>query len=306
MDVLFQSHLVSSTPKAVNEYRVFIYGDSSVWGTALDYAETLAGQLDRMQLETCTGQVVRVYNLGYPSNSATKDLLLMQYAQRYRPDLNVWLFSMLAFAPERQGIQFVMDNQAAVESLKALHALDLDTAAFELGRRSFWDETLIGRRRDLNLLLRWNASALLSAILETDEPRQLNDASSVLNDQPKADLEYGDLLPPVDLREHLSLQTLEVGNEITQQKILYVSEPIAITSGPHSDISYNSLFPRWAYDQYRTILNELTRAPGWQYLDLWNLASQNEFSNSVFHLTPAGTEKLAREIAPAILAQACR
>ena len=35
---------------------------------------------------------------------------------------------------------------------------------------------------------------------------------------------------------------------------------------------------------------------GWYYLDLWNLVSEEEFTNSAIHLSPAGEEILALEI----------
>jgi len=305
-DVLFGSHIVSSHSKSVDEYRVFIYGDSSVWGTALTSDQTLAGQLNALRLQTCAGQRVVVYNLGYPSNSATKDLIIMEQAQRYQPDLNVWLFSLLAFAPARQYAQFMADNPVAVMGLNSDYMLGLDMTQFPAIRKSFWDETLVGRRHDLSLLLRWNASALLTAMLGTDEPRIPVNDQTMMTDQPKSDLDYYGLTPPADLQASLSLQTLGVSYKIAQGKIIYVSEPIVISTGPHSDISYNSIFPRWAYDQYRLIMNALSVENGWSYLDLWNLVPQNEFSTSIFHLTPAGETRLAQEVAKLVLGVACR
>ena len=76
LDAMFASHVIAGTPKADNEFRVIIVGDSSVWGTLLKPEETLAGQLNVDNLNAC-GKNVRVYNLGYPTISLTKDVMLL-------------------------------------------------------------------------------------------------------------------------------------------------------------------------------------------------------------------------------------
>ena len=43
---------------------------------------------------------------------------------------------------------------------------------------------------------------------------------------------------------------------------------------------------------------------GWQYLDLWNLVDQKEFTNSAIHLTPTGERLLAEKVGEG-LAVAC-
>src|SRR5579859_241864 len=62
LDALFASHVLSSTPKASDEYRVLLIGDSSVWGVLLDAQDTLAGRLNAAGLHTTDGKRVRVYN----------------------------------------------------------------------------------------------------------------------------------------------------------------------------------------------------------------------------------------------------
>src|SRR5512137_2363110 len=45
LDAMLASH-AASQPKGADEFRVFIFGDSSVWGTLLSNNQTLAGQLN--------------------------------------------------------------------------------------------------------------------------------------------------------------------------------------------------------------------------------------------------------------------
>ncbi|MDQ3005420.1 MAG: hypothetical protein M3R47_08565, partial [Chloroflexota bacterium] len=50
LDAMFASHILTGTPKAADEYRVFLIGDSSIWGTLLTPQQTLAGQLNSSAL----------------------------------------------------------------------------------------------------------------------------------------------------------------------------------------------------------------------------------------------------------------
>jgi hypothetical protein len=46
LDAMFASHVIAGTEKTPEEYRVFLIGDSSVWGTLLTPEQTLTGQLN--------------------------------------------------------------------------------------------------------------------------------------------------------------------------------------------------------------------------------------------------------------------
>jgi hypothetical protein len=304
MDLLFASHILTRA-KAANEFRVFIFGDSSVWGTALYNGETLAGQINKLELHTCTGKRIVAYNLGYPSNSATKDLLIMQRAQQYQPDLNVWLFSMLAFQNIRQDVPFVVDNPLGVQELMAEYGLPHDTSKLAVAQDSFWDATIVGRRRDLNLLIRLQASTLLLGSLGMDDPRIMNESGIHVRDAPKSTDDFFGIHPPADLHKHLALETLPVASVITGGKIVYVGEPIETSTGEFSNIAYNSTFPRWAYDQFREIVSGMSAENGWTYLDLWNLIPEEQFSTSIFHLLPAGEAALGGRVAEAVRASTC-
>ena len=77
---MFASHVLNGTEKTPDEYRVLLIGDSSVWGTLLTPEQTLAGQLNASPITAC-GKTVRAYNLGYPTISLTKDLMILDQAK---------------------------------------------------------------------------------------------------------------------------------------------------------------------------------------------------------------------------------
>jgi hypothetical protein len=101
LDAMFASHEVNR-PKAKAEFRVLVVGDSSVWGTLLRPEETLTGALNRQALTAPDGRSMRFYNLGYPTISLTKDLLLLNRLERYQPDAILWLTTLEAFPTNRQ------------------------------------------------------------------------------------------------------------------------------------------------------------------------------------------------------------
>ncbi|MBC8098445.1 MAG: hypothetical protein H7Y11_03305, partial [Armatimonadetes bacterium] len=101
IEAMFASHAISQ-PKRADEFRVVVLGDSSVWGVLLRPDETLTGQINAAALIVADGRRVQAYNLGYPLLSATKDLLLLDYAMPMQPDLIVWVITLDTLALDAQ------------------------------------------------------------------------------------------------------------------------------------------------------------------------------------------------------------
>ena len=115
LDAMFASHVLTGTKKAGDEYRVLLIGDSSVWGTLLKPEQTLAGQLDSNPLTAC-GKNVHAYNLGYPTISLTKDLMILDQAKAYQPDMIIWLTTLEAFPKDKQLDSPIVANNASARS----------------------------------------------------------------------------------------------------------------------------------------------------------------------------------------------
>ena len=86
---------------------------------------------------------------------------------------------------------------------------------------------------------------------------------------------------------------------------MLINEPMLISVGENSDLRYNFLYPRWAYDQWREMMLARAEAGGWNYLDLWNIVPADEFTNSAIHLTPAGESMLAGRVEQTTFQQSC-
>ena len=294
LDAMFASHVISGGEKAQDEYRVILIGDSSVWGTLLRPEETLAGQLNADPVAAC-GKDVRTYNLGYPTISLTKDLMILDQAMRYEPDMVVWLTTLEAFPIEKQFASPIVANNAdRVRDLIARYDLFAEANDSVLADPSKWDQTFVSQRRALADLLRlqvygvlWSSTGIDQVYPENYEPAQV-------------DLEASeDFHGSTTIQGTLALDVLEAGMS-ADTSMLLVNEPMLISDGLNRDIRYNFFYPRGAYDEYRSVINELAIANNWSYLDLWDLVPATEFTNSAIHLTPYGESLLADEIAKSI------
>ncbi len=299
LDAMFASHVIAGIPKADEEFRVIIIGDSSVWGTLLKPEETLAGQLNEAGLNAC-GKNVRVYNLGYPTISLTKDVIMLSYGMNYDPDLVIWMTTLDAFPNEKQtSTPLVANNETNIRELATRYQLRVEADDPNFKSKSFWGKTFVADRRTWADLIRLQIYGVMWAATGVDQfyPAEYEKAQTDL----EADESYHDLASPLN-EDALALNALETGYRVVgETPMLLVNEPMLISSGANSDIRYNFFYPRWAYDEYREMMTVLSKQNGWAYVDLWDAVPANEFTNSAIHLTPAGEKLLAENLAPYIL-----
>jgi hypothetical protein len=286
MDAMFAAHIVASKPPK-NEYRVFIIGDSSVWGTLLKPEETLAGQLNSMHLTTCEGRPVHFYNLGYPTLSVTKDLMVLDKSIQYHPDQIIWLFTLESFPISRQfESPIVANNPGLVTKILQENKLDLNLNSIKAA--SLWDQTLWGQRRALADLFRLQLYGVMWAAtgIDQDYPAHYPPAQ---RDFEKLDLTFEGITSQTFQKSDLALNMLDAGMKMAgSTPVVFVNEPMLISTGKGSEGRYNFYYPRWIYDKYRQIIQEDMDQNHWNYLDAWNVISEKEFTNSAIHLTPKG------------------
>jgi hypothetical protein len=305
LDAMFASHVIAAKPKPANEFRVIVVGDSSTWGTLLRPEETLAGQLDAMGMSLC-GKTVRVYNLGYPTISLTKDLMVLDYALRYQPDLVIWPVTLEAFPADKQlSSPIVANNASRVGSLISKYALPFSPGDPALVKPGFSDRTIIGQRRPLADLFRLQMYGVLWAATGIDQtyPADYERAQTDYN----TDVSFHGMQPPSFDQSKLAFNVLEAGMRAAgQTPVILVNEPMLVSSGANSNLHYNFFYPRWAYDGYRTLMAQKAQANGWNYLDLWNLVPADQFTNSAIHLTQGGEALLAGQVKQSLLQQRCK
>ena len=307
LDAMFSSHIIAS-PKAKDEYRIVLIGDSSVWGASLRPKETLSGQLNSADLDNCEGKELHFYNLAYPRNSITKDVLILSEAMEYKPDLIVWITTLGSLTPDRRlDHPIVLSHQSRVAELSRKYDLQFDSSAVSFQNLSFTDRTIIGNRR---VLFDWARLQLYGVLWAATGIDQVYRNSFKVYSLPELteDVSFLDWQPPTFDPQLLSLDMLEAGMEIAgKTPVILVNEPILIISDQkNSDLRYDPSYPRWVYDQYRQVMDEESRKNGWQYIDLWDLVPSTEFwGDTDLHLTPAGEARFAERLIPYIQSASC-
>jgi hypothetical protein len=302
LEAMFASHEATRAP-AGDEFRVLLLGDSATWGILLRPDETLAGQINAVGLVAADGRRVRAYNLGYPTMSLTKDLLLLDFAlPHYEPDLVVWLFTLESFDAQTQlDSPLVAHNPAPVRALIERYGLAQDPADPRFVDPSTWDRTLIGRRRALADLLRLQLYGVPWAVTGIDQEYPADYIPRAV-DLPADATWHGlreDLFAPADLAFDVLRAGVARAGDVP---LLLVNEPMLISTGANSDIRYNFFYPRWAYDAYQQLLYAERDAHGWALLDLGaTIPDADCYTDSAVHLTPACAAELAETVGAAIV-----
>jgi hypothetical protein len=300
LDAMFAAHKVSSLPGNQNELRIFLVGDSSVWGTLQKPEETLSGMLNDMEL-SCGVQSLRFYNLGYPTISLTKDLMIMQRAGRYQPDLIIWLTTLEAFPLDKQlASPLALNNPQRIQPLVEDYQLPLGVTMVDA---DFWSRSLWRQRRTYADWIRLQMYGFLWAATGIDQYYGPYEPAAW---DLEADENYYQFAPPTLPNEELLWQALPAALNLNGDVPLWlVNEPIMISAGENSDLRYNYFYPRWAYDQYRHELIQRSTHLNIPLIDAWDWIAPQEFTNSAIHLTPEGEGLLADGLADEILEGIC-
>lgn len=292
LEAMFASHAVSA-PKRADEFRLILIGDSSTWGIQLLPDDTVTAFINAAQIDAA-GRTVRAYNLGYPTMSALKDLLILDMALAYQPDAIVWLVTLESLArTEQLAAPILARNPAAARALIDRYALDYDSAS--LPSPPIWERTLIGRRRALADWWRLQACAFNWSATGIDH--QVGEYTARSNDL-TADLTWKGYTAETLTADALAFDVLAAGIDAASAvPLLLVNEPIFIVDGSNSDIRYNAWYPIWAYDAYRQWLQAESDRRGWRLLDVWDALDGARFTDSPVHRDPQGEREVAAWLA---------
>jgi hypothetical protein len=293
LKAMFAAHVISN-PKAPDEFRVMVLGDSAVWGLQLQPAQTLPAELDALGL-TCAGKRVRVYNLSFPRSSATKDLMILDKAMQYQPDMIVWLITWYTLMPKTR-----IDHWLVTQNPAEFYIL---AQRFDFVPRDYAApaavSTALARSRALFRETRFDLYAAIQLATGTE---QIAGPPESIPKTLSKDTTFEGLKPPTLRRSQVSLDQLEDFYVLAGDvPVLLINEPMLVMQGvPNSDVRYNSYYPRWVYDQYRQYVAESAEVHGWNYLDFWDKYPPQYFTDTPLHLNPEGQRLLAEAIAPSI------
>ena len=283
LPAMFATHEIVQA-KADNEFRVLLIGDSANWGILLKPEETLAGYINAEGYQTDDGRTIKAYNLGHPIMSLTKDLMLLDYAMQYEPDMIVWLTTLESFALDEQlSPPIVLNNADRIQNLIETYL------------------TIVGQRREIADWVRLQAFSLMWTITGIDQ--FYPDDYALRSEDFDEDVSWHSFDETTDLTiDDLAFDVITAGVErVGETPILLVNEPMFISEGENSDLRYNFWYPQWAYDQYRSLYSDLANENDWNYLDLWDIIDGAEFTDSPVHLTLTGSQELSEAVGQAIM-----
>lgn len=298
LEAMFSSHKISQA-KQHDEYRVIVVGDSSVWGILLNNSDTLTGNLNKAEIKVGDKRLV-AYNIGHPVMSITKDLMLLEYALHYQPDLIVWLVTLEGMPyPKQLDAPLAQNNPVRIRSLINRFHLKLDVHDPRFVDPDFWGRTIIGQRRPLADWWRLQLYGIAWAATGID---QVNGDYTLRSNDLEADVTWQGFNKESGFQAgDIALDVLSAGNELAGQiPMLTINEPIFVANGLHSDIRYNFWYPKWAYDHYRDLMAQTAEHENWNYVDLWDRIASSEFTDSPVHLTARGSQQLSLLVGQAI------
>lgn len=296
---MFASHVVAQ-PKPDDEYRLLLIGDSGTWGWLMENDQTLAAQINAAG-DTVDGRRLVAYNLAYPIMALSKDLLLLDEAMSYQPDLILWLVTLESFPRQQQVFPpLVQNNAERMRRLAERYDLNLDPNDPRFVTPSLLERTIVGQRRALADWLRLQVYGFSWAFTGIDQA--IPDDYTLRASDFEEDLSWDSFDEPAPFTaDDLAFDVLAAGMaRAGGVPVIVVNEPIFISRGRNSDLRYNAFYPRWAYDAYRELLDAQARANGWHYLDLWDAIPPDEFTDTPVHLTPEGVLMLSEHLVSAI------
>ncbi len=304
LDPLLDAHAIGR-PKAPDEYRVAVLGDSGTFDYFSPARDAVPGQMTRLR-RTVGGRRLRAYNLAYQTPNALKDLLILEHALKRDPDAVVWFVTLYDLArdapsPYRPDIHLVIRENA--DDLPAI-TKEYGVCTWEtrelaggsgFGRRSILFRG--ARYRDFALLL---ARSLLDALTPGDPSDTFLPERPWVGSQPlPATPLFRDLGPNDPPLPNPRWRTLLAGAAMARAKgarLLLVDDPIFLAGGERAGDLYNAFYARPLFDRYRAALAGFCRDNGLDCLDLWNLVPPEEFGNTPQHYRPAGNALIARAV----------
>lgn len=300
VETLLSSHAIAYTPKAENEYRVAVLGESGIAGWGLRDQDTFVGQLNSRHLTLDSRQVV-AYNLAYPSPNVARDTLILDAALAYHPDLVIWFITPAA-----------LDDSP--------DALGTNTVFFELNRQRLQRITYDNQLQNwynarLNPLPIWQSWIAVhnqdtlpvwfnTLLYPFTEPDYSFTERRIGSEPIPAKARYTAGRKGFDPMPNETWRFLDIARTLTENahaKLLLINEPMLIGKGQNSDVNYNLQYQRQFYDTYRQKITDYAAQQGFLFADLWDVIPAESFTDTPLHADAAGYAKLVDKITSELL-----
>ena len=288
---------------------MFLLGDAGIAGWGVPDGDTLADELNELALRRI-GQRVVVYNLAYPQPSALRDLLILDAALAYEPDLIVWFVTpeTLNNAPSADGPTRSFTDQRRPAGRSAEEYPDLVGGWVQAGTCSAGPEgPRLTTLRDQGLLPIWLRSLSYRSGRRTLPgcptcPRVCRLAAPALI--------RCSIPASVTCRTTCGISCVRGAGQPGGRRGVGRRQPADRRGrGTGAVASYNQRYGREMYDRYREALVWFTDYYGLWYVDLWDAIPPGRFMDAPTHLDALGHKMLAAQLQNVLTGQggsACR
>ncbi len=295
VEALLAAHQIAYAPKAADEFRVIILGDSGTLGWTVPDDAIISAQLTAQNVQI-GGKHVVAYDLAYPVPNVARDALILDAALRYQPDLVIWFVTAEGFrnTPEPgQDSTFLDINRVRLQRLTDAYDLQ-DWFNARLEPEPAWRSWLAIRNPDAASV--WFNSLYYPFAVPSWGQTTRRLGSEAIPAKPR----FASDNPAFRPMPNETWQFLLVGQSLAGRagaSLLLVNEPILVGSGPNSDVNYNLLYERALYDSYRQTLTDYAGQHKIWFRDLWNAIPAPLFTDTAFHLDAQGWALVAENLA---------
>jgi hypothetical protein len=303
LEALLATHQISVGAKPADEYRVILLGESGIAGWGVPDEDTLAAQLTERNIDVNDKRFV-AYNLAYPQPGAARDLLIMDAAMIYDPDLILWFITPAALdnSPDIAGANRVFYNlnrdrlQRLVDEDPVLLGEWLDERGPAL-----LDEPAPAERyiaiRDQDLLPVWLNALFYPFIAPDLAVSDRRAGSEPVPNEAKYTLDS----PGFAEIPNQTWNFLEVGCLRAKDggaAILLINEPMLVSD--HAE-NYNANYQRALYDAYRAELSDYADTHHIPFADLWDIIPSERFTDTPLHMDAEGYAILSAALEQALI-----
>jgi hypothetical protein len=286
LETLIHAHEISQ-PKAPDEFRVIILGDSGIYGWGNADADTISGQLNVLGIKVA-GKKLRAYNLAAPFLSTTRDLLIADAVSAYKPDMVVWFVTLQGFRNNDRN-PLVELNAQRMTALTARFGLDDENArSYGHVTSTLWDRSLFGQRQVIYRWLKFQTYVFRPDKPEPTDHRAIDDRLSETPPSPEASSNYMPM-PNATWSPLLDMQPL------LNVPVLIVNEPILIV--PNNVANYDGYYGVALYDHYREAFRGFCADHQLWCLDIWNALPATAYTDTPLHHTASGNFTISESVA---------
>lgn len=278
LDVLLRAHEIAR-PKAADEFRVVLLGDSGILGAG-DPDDGTVSALMTATGQTIEGKHVRAYNLAFPVPSAIRDLLIGDASLTYQPDLIVWFVTLAGFRDDGLD-QLIEANPRLMTQLTAKFGLNgMNARTYGHASEAWWQRSIFVQN---SVLYRWLKLQTFFAVRQYSF--KTIPAGIILQfPVPKEPAIRADD-PAFAPMPNPNWPVLPALTQLARVPVLVVNEPILVM--PQAGVNYNLEIGRQVYDDYRTALNQYCEEHYLWCLDIWDSVPVSGYTDSTVHRTVA-------------------